>query len=59
MPNLKKYRVSDTSTRFIDFLKSRNVKHQMTADFKALNIFLYCDTDLLELGKDFIRWLPK
>jgi hypothetical protein len=58
MTKLKKYRVSDTSTRFIDFLKSRGIKYEMTADFLALNIYLYCDSDLLQLGKDFICWLP-
>jgi hypothetical protein len=56
---LKKYRVSDTDTRFLDYLTKRGIKHQLDERHICTFIWLYCDSDLLQLGKDFIYSLLK
>jgi hypothetical protein len=51
--SLKEYRISNTSSLFISLLKNKSIKHDLTNDHKQVKVYLYCDSDLLQLGQTF------
>lgn len=53
LKDYKEYKISNTSSLFMSLLKNKKIPHELTEDGKCVKVYVYCDTDLLELGQTF------
>lgn len=55
MSTKRTYKVMNTSTAFLEYLKEKAIDHNLTEDGKMTVLRLYSDTDLFEVSAHYSR----